>query len=320
MKEGNDKLVDGISFLKEDLQTLQTPIFLRSKLARIIGGRVRGIIMYVRGSFRFCELVNSFLPSRLRKNNVGEKIIGGVREYSDFLFSESGIYDAGMINLFGKRFFPAVEKTKLESWLHTFIMIFQSIIVDQYHARKFIKNDSVIIDAGANAGVFSVFAAHLSPQGKIYSFEPSPETYELLSKNTREYSQILTFNHGLGDISKEENLILAESSGSNTMVDSGMRDGTSASMVKVCVKTIDEVVREQGITRVDFIKMDTEGYEEKILYGAKETIQKYAPVLSMSAYHHVGDKKSIPNYVLSLNPRYKYKISRDVEDNLLFWV
>jgi len=71
---------------------------------------------------------------------------------------------------------------------------------------------------------------------------------------------------------------------------------------------------------VDFIKMDTEGYEGKILEGAKETIRRFSPVLSMSAYHHEDDKKTIPELIRSLNPKYKCRLTRNVEDNLLFYV
>ena len=60
----------------------------------------------------------------------------------------------------------------------------------------------------------------------------------------------------------------------------------------VRVATLDELVRRWRFTRVDFIKMDAEGSDFRILKGAKKTLLKYRPVLSMACYH--TDTEGIP--------------------------
>jgi len=53
---------------------------------------------------------------------------------------------------------------------------------------------------------------------------------------------------------------------------------------------------------MDFLKIDTEGYEAEILKGAAGTIKKYKPVLALSAYHKPNDKKELPELVNSIAP------------------
>ena len=79
----------------------------------------------------------------------------------------SAFYPDGKANIYGHKFRTAGD-------IPDFIdLIDQVMIHDQYHAKDFVKEDSVIIDAGANIGAFSVFAAQMATKGRIYSFEPA---------------------------------------------------------------------------------------------------------------------------------------------------
>lgn len=55
-----------------------------------------------------------------------------------------------------------------------------------------------IIDLGANCGAFSLWALHRFPGAEIHAYEPHPETYEYLKKNTTNLVAIKTYNHGIG--------------------------------------------------------------------------------------------------------------------------
>lgn len=68
-----------------------------------------------------------------------------------------------------------------------------------------------------------------------------------------------------------------------------------------------EEILKENIDRVSLIKMDIEGYELKALRGARETIQKYKPVLIISAYHRREDILEIPYYLKDLVPEYKFR-------------
>jgi hypothetical protein len=72
--------------------------------------------------------------------------------------------------------------------------------------------------------------------------------------------------------------------------------------------TIDQFVSREDIKRLDFITLDVEGAEKKVLEGAKETISKFRPKLAISVYHSTADFFEIPSLVSELCPDYKLDI------------
>ena len=89
---------------------------------------------------------------------------------------------------------------------------------------------------------------------------------------------------------------------------------------RVPMTTIDKFVLDNNLKKVDFIKMDTEGYEKQVILGAKETIKRFKPVLALSAYHLGGDKKDIPDLVRSIEPKYNCKLSHEYEEIFHCWI
>ncbi len=70
------------------------------------------------------------------------------------------------------------------------------------------------------------------------------------------------------------------------------------------VTTIDDTVEALGLERVDFIKMDIEGAERQALRGARRTIARWKPSLSICAYHRPDDAEAIPAVVRNARPDY----------------
>ena len=75
---------------------------------------------------------------------------------------------------------------------------------------------------------------------------------------------------------------------------------------KILTLSIDDLVCNENIEKVDFIKMDIEGAESKALKGATKTIKKYKPKLAISAYHKHDDLYRLPKQILSLRSDYKF--------------
>jgi FkbM family methyltransferase len=75
--------------------------------------------------------------------------------------------------------------------------------------------------------------------------------------------------------------------------------------VEAPLSTIDKIVVELQLPRVDFIKMDIEGAEVKALAGARVTIIKFKPRLSIATEHKPDDQFTIPSAVRSLRTDYK---------------
>jgi hypothetical protein len=76
--------------------------------------------------------------------------------------------------------------------------------------------------------------------------------------------------------------------------------------VRVPLTTIDNIVAELKLARVDFIKMDIEGAEKQAISGGKNTIQRFRPRMSLSTEHLPDDFTAIPAVVNSIAPNYAH--------------
>jgi FkbM family methyltransferase len=187
------------------------------------------------------------------------------------------------------------------------------ITTDQYGAARFLKANSVVVDAGANIGAFSVFAATLAPHGSVYAFEPAPRAFELLKRNIVLYQNIHCYNLGLGNTSTRHKLYVhSQDTFSSTYEDSGRLEivQRKGSLIDIDsqVITIDEFVSREHINKLDLIKIDTEGYEAKVIEGARNTITKHRPIIVLAGYHHPDDAAALPALVNSIVDNYKCSI------------
>lgn len=152
-----------------------------------------------------------------------------------------------------------------------------------------ITKDSVVIDVGANAGYFTKIFAKLAPDGKVYSFEPGSYARSIISKvvKVNGLSNVTILPYGLGDKASAQELHLpVKRSGSlgyglGHIGDDKRVDARNTMSEKIDIRTLDDFVAENNITRVDFIKIDIEGWELRALEGAHSTISKHRPVLML---------------------------------------
>lgn len=151
----------------------------------------------------------------------------------------------------------------------------------QYNPPGFeIEKNSIVIDIGAHKGFFSIFAATIAQDGKVYSFEPSPYNYNILLKNL-EYNNlnnVKTFNIGVtGTNGKEKLYISKEGSINNLRQDYG-------DFVEVNCETLENIFKRKNIDKCDFLKMDCEGAEYEILFNTSEDILKRINKISLELH------------------------------------
>ena len=82
----------------------------------------------------------------------------------------------------------------------------------------------------------------------------------------------------------------------------------------VPLTTIDKIVNELGLERVDFIKMDIEGAEVAALTGARETLRRFRPRLAIAVYHREGDLVGVEQAVLQAAEGWAVKASLCLEN------
>lgn len=154
------------------------------------------------------------------------------------------------------------------------------------------KKDHVVIDVGAHMGFFTLKIAR--KVRRVIAVEPDPANYEFLTLNAN--------SNGLDGKVTLGNFALGNREGSVFLDRSGYGFGRTktTSNITNCsieVKTMDKLVEELGLDRLDVVKIDTEGSELKILEGAKNTLHKYKPMLLLAAYHLKHEPAVLADYL-----------------------
>lgn len=161
--------------------------------------------------------------------------------------------------------------------------------------RGYLKNyklqkGDVVIDCGAYIGAFAMFAAKIvGSNGLVFAFEPDKENYKKLLENIKlnELTNIIPINKGLWS----ENTILPlnrHSEGSTFFFNIDKRD----SIVEVPVVSLDNELKEKGVGKIDFIKMDIEGAEIEAIKGSEKTLKNKNIKLAIASYHLVNGQKT----------------------------
>ena len=154
------------------------------------------------------------------------------------------------------------------------------------------QSDHTVIDVGAHMGFFTVKVAKQVKE--VIAFEPDPYNFKFLSMNI-EYnrlSNVRAFNYALGD--RNSNLFLRRSYGYGRTRLTETNTG-----YKVRVESLDTTVKELKVTP-NVIKIDTEGYEMKVLEGAKSTLTRCKPKLIIASYHYWDESKDVVNYLVRM--------------------
>jgi FkbM family methyltransferase len=132
----------------------------------------------------------------------------------------------------------------------------------------------IAFDVGANVGDVSRRLASYFPGITVHAFEPVEATFSQLVENTKHLSCVTAVNIALGDRAGYAN-VTQDLSRQNTLLvdDVARRLGADIKATRVAVETIDGYCERAGVQRIDFLKIDTEGFEVKVLGGASRSLQ-----------------------------------------------
>jgi FkbM family methyltransferase len=170
---------------------------------------------------------------------------------------------------------------------------------------------------GANIGVFTRKALSAGA-AKVIAIEPGPENLECLRRTFAAEirdGRVALYSKGVWE---KDDVLEFSIDPANSASDSFVRKIDNAQFIHVPVTSIDKLVAELQLPRVDFIKMDIEGAEQKAIVGAKNTIARFRPRMALCIYHLAGDEKMVPKLVI--DTRSDYKVSKTcllVRDKIL---
>ena len=183
------------------------------------------------------------------------------------------------------------------------------------HSKKFIKENSIVIDAGANYGQMSILFSKIKPNVKVYSFEAYKYISDILLKNAEiNNANVKVYNCILSDENKK-NLAITESNlkefnnyGSNFIeFNTNKNSKNFVDSIK-----IDDLNIQQAIS---FMKIDVQGYDLKVLVGAEKTIKKNKMPIIVE-YSKEFEKKFNYSFsdFLAILKKLNYKIEKKISE------
>ena len=175
-----------------------------------------------------------------------------------------------------------------------------------------IPNDAVILDIGANIGTFSIYAAMSARNVRLYSCEPMADFFRLLQANVRlngltEVVRCLNCAVGAAD-SERELFVPGRDLLFPTLVQPEHGETTSTTTVR-CT-TLMSLLEANAIDRVDLMKMDVEGAEYEILYGASSACFDRIAAIRME-YHDVDRDQRNVHRLKEFLMAQRYRITRE---------
>ena len=148
-----------------------------------------------------------------------------------------------------------------------------------------------VFDIGANVGQFATEIRAELPEAQIYSFEPIKECYDKLVTNFRKDTRFRAFNFALGE--KEESMAMNKSAYTPSSSLLPMADPhkelfphtAKSAPEQIKIRRLDDVLAElEPVAEPFLVKMDTQGYESKVITGGLETLKKASAVLTEASF------------------------------------
>lgn len=205
---------------------------------------------------------------------------------------------------------PGQPPIELVSWYKKFRQYYPTCEMQSKRwMAENIKEDWVCLDAGANIGGHSILMARLASQGTVHSFEPM-KTFSMLEDNVKH--------------SRLDNLVLNRTALGSSSQKKG-RDklfriwGQRPESYSGKWTTVDEYMKSQATKRMDFLKVDVDGFDFEVLHGAKESISTFRPTVLVEINHASAtrDKTASDIFAFMLGQKYSRALVLD-SDNYVF--
>jgi len=214
----------------------------------------------------------------------------------------------------------------LDEGIDLSIYVFGRFEKSSYNAIKsVVRPDDVVLDIGANIGAHTLPLGELvQPKGKVVALEATNWAFDKLKHN-------LSLNPRLKDNIVPVQTLLTDQVLQTTPVElysswnlqsdtpqHGVHQGTLKSTDKATVITIDELVEQLQLSKIDFVKMDVDGFECKVLRGAKNSLEKYKPKMLLELCPYVLEEHGDSfEEMLSLLYNYNYQLFSEDGKNKL---
>jgi FkbM family methyltransferase len=145
--------------------------------------------------------------------------------------------------------------------------VFYEVFLEDHYPKRMLRNAKIIVDIGANVGLFSYYARLQAPHSRIIAFEPDPATFSVLEKNVKP-SSVQCFHNAVASFDGILEFYCSPVSVWSSVY--SVMGAANGQMVKVPTVRLSQFIKQSGINHIDFLKIDVEGSEYDILLGDSE--------------------------------------------------
>jgi FkbM family methyltransferase len=158
----------------------------------------------------------------------------------------------------------------------------------QYDPPEGFGDDDVIVDIGANVGLFSVRAATYAPRGTVLAFEPAPDNFARLKENIQlnGLANVIAIQAAIAGKTESRHMYL----GTEDTVSHSLWKGWGGSEQEITVqcRTLEDVMQEYKLTHIDLLKVDCEGAEGEIILGLDDETLRRIRRIGMEVHEWPG--------------------------------
>jgi FkbM family methyltransferase len=162
---------------------------------------------------------------------------------------------------------------------------------DIYTPKGFELNEGdVVLDIGSHIGIFSIYAS--KKKAKVYSFEPTKANYDRLTSNIEKnnLNNVSLFNLAVSDKKGQASFFVCNEKKFNAR-HSLYDPGKKSKKIIIQTTTLKEILKENKLSKIDFLKLDCEGAEYDILFNCPKEILSKIGKISME-FHDLDEKRN----------------------------
>lgn len=155
------------------------------------------------------------------------------------------------------------------------------------------------IDVGAFKGEYIDFARKHFPDAAIYAFEPLPQMYKALQEKRKEDKNIIIYPYALGDANGAKFMYQSSYPPSSSLLPMGklhkqnFPESSKQKRIRVNIKTLDFVLSSHKLKKDIFVKIDTQGYEDRIIAGGEKVFRQATLLLIEVSFQELYKKQSL---------------------------
>jgi FkbM family methyltransferase len=142
-----------------------------------------------------------------------------------------------------------------------------------------LASQGVVLDVGANLGLYSLLIATRDPSRPIFAFEPNPTTFEALKGNVSRSGRHNLARFQIAIAAHEGTVRFSAREHARATASIAVDGAEGAGTLEVACETIDSFCWHRGIDRIAILKVDVEGYETLVFKGASRILTEIRPDL-----------------------------------------